>query len=47
VGFSKVLLVTGRSQYKHCGLLGRLGKILDPLFDIATIRGMLYVEGKL
>jgi ubiquinone/menaquinone biosynthesis C-methylase UbiE len=45
-GFRKVLLMTGRWQYKYSGLLKQVGKIIDPLLNKIKVGGILYIGEK-
>lgn len=41
-GFKKLNITTGRWRYKYSGLLGLVGKIIDPLLNSLRIGGILY-----
>ncbi len=43
-GFRTASLVTGRWQYKYGGVLGKVGKALDPAFDRLRIGGILLMS---
>lgn len=45
-GFRKLSLITGRWKYKYDGLLGKVGKILDPIFNTIKVGGILYIGRK-
>ena len=45
-GFREVSLVTGRWQYKYSGLLGQIGKAIDPLLNKTRVGGILYIGAK-
>lgn len=45
-GFKTVSLVTGRWRYKYSGYLRLIGLILDPLFNVTKIGGILYIGTK-
>ena len=45
-GFEELKVTTGRWQYKYAGLLGKVGKIIDPLLDSLKIGGILYIGKK-
>jgi SAM-dependent methyltransferase len=41
-GFKKLNITTGRWQYKYSGLVGLVGKVIDPLLNSLRIGGILY-----
>jgi len=45
-GFKELAMITGRWQYKYTGLLGQVGKIIDPLLNSLKIGGILYLGTK-
>ena len=45
-GFRQLSLTTGRVRYKHSGFLGHLGRIVDPLLDLAKVGGILYIGAR-
>lgn len=45
-GFRKFSMVTGRWQHKYSGLLRQFGKIVDPLFNLTKVGGILYIGKK-
>jgi len=45
-GFKELKITTGRWQYKYDNLLGKVGKIIDPLLDSLKIGGILYIGQK-
>ncbi len=46
VGFSEYKLVTGRWKVKYSGILRAMAYVLDPIFDIFGIGGILYIGRK-
>ena len=45
-GFQKLVLTTGRWQYKYNGALGEVGKIIDPILNALGVGGILYIGTK-
>jgi SAM-dependent methyltransferase len=45
-GFEKIVLVTGRWQYKYSGSLRLIGRGIDPALNLFGIGGILYIGRK-
>ena len=45
-GLKELAITTGRWQYKYTGLLGQVGKIIDPFLNSLKIGGILYIGTK-
>ncbi len=46
IGFKKIELTTGRWQVKYKGTLKSIAKIIDPVFNMLRIGGILYIGTK-